>query len=349
MSSCDKEDLADQASPRVMGGASSKSTRGLVVSLDALGTLYRFREPVAVQYSKIARQCGFKGEYTNDQLNKSFKSAYKEQNKRYPNYGKDELPSPQAWWELLVENTFRPFVTTQALWRPETGQKLYEHFTSGDAYELFEDVRPFIETIAELKKDFADPEGPIVLTGVISNSDPRVRNVLTNLGLRVGVSQAADIKLTDGMRKAWEDAKDMRVTTPVNDMYNSGDHFNFLTTSYEAGSEKPDGHIFAEAQRLAGQLTLSRLFQDNERPSSIQEAWSVVGKARAQTRAEEHMWIHIGDEYVKDYEGARFWGHEALLLDRDGQHKGKENVVTSLDDAAKVISIMAHETFQAKS
>lgn len=319
------------------------------MTLDALGTLYKFREPVAVQYSKIARQCGFQGKYTNDQLNKSFKSAFTEQNRLFPNYGKDDLASPQDWWEMLVENTFKPFVTDQNLWPPETGQRLYDHFTSADAYELFEDVRPFMDTIAELKKDFADPEGPIVLTGVISNSDPRVRNVLTSLGLRVGVSRMTDIKLTDSMKNAWEKAQDMRVTTPVNDMYNSGDHFNFLTTSYEAGSEKPDGHIFADAQIIAGQLTLSRLFQDNERPSSLQEAWAVIGKARAQPRAEDHVWIHIGDDYEKDYKAARSWGHEALLLDRDGQHEGEKNVVKSLDDAAKAISILARETLHSKS
>jgi FMN phosphatase YigB (HAD superfamily) len=168
-----------------MGAGASKPSRGLVVSLDALGTLYKFREPVAVQYSKIARQCGFNGDYETSQLDKSFRSAFKKQNKLYPNYGKENLPNPQVWWEYLVEQTFEPFTTLSAPLPAETGRRLYEHFSSGDAYELFPDVQPFMETMAKLKNDFSDPDGPIVLTGIITNSDARVHNVLASMGLRV--------------------------------------------------------------------------------------------------------------------------------------------------------------------
>lgn len=333
-----------------MGASASKSSRGLVVSLDALGTLYRFREPVAVQYSKVARQCGFQGQYDTAQLEESFRSAFKKQNKLYPNYGKEELPDPQVWWQYLIENTFEPFVTPSTPLPAETGRRLYEHFTSGDAYELFPDVRPFMEIIAELKKEFSDPDGPIVLTGIISNSDPRVRNVLTSLGLRVGVSKPTQFDMASSMKNAWDQAKDMRVVTPVNDMYNSGDHFNFMTTSYEAGYEKPDPHIFAKAGTLARQLTLSRLFQENERPESLKEAWAVIGKTReAPTDDARRTWIHIGDDYEKDYEGAKEWGFEALLLDRDGKNTGGENVVSSLEEAGKIINIMAQQSLRSQS
>ena len=331
-----------------MGGTSSKTV--LVVSLDALGTLYRFREPVAVQYSKVARQCGFKGQYDTRQLNQSFKSAFKEQNRLFPNYGKRELPNPQVWWESLVQKTFEPFVTDKAPLPSQTGQMLYEHFTSGDAYELFPDVQPFMELISELKRSYSDPDGPLVLIGVISNSDPRVRNVLTSLGFRVGVSEPVEVDFIDEMKNNWEAAKQARITTPVNDMYNSGDHVNFMTTSYDAGDQKPEGKIFWEAEKLVRQLTVSRTLKAYEDPRSWEEAWSLIGKTmHAPTSSSRRTWIHIGDDYEKDFLGAKEHGHEALLLDREGKRKGEENVVTSLEEAGKVISILAHESFRPQS
>jgi FMN phosphatase YigB (HAD superfamily) len=332
-----------------MGAGASKTTRGLVVSLDALGTLYKFREPVAVQYSKIARQCGFKGEYDIAQLEKSFKSAFKTQNKLFPNYGGGQLPHPQVWWEDLVDRTFGPFTTLSTPLPAETGRRLYEHFTSGNAYELFPDVQPFLETMSKLKNDFSDPDGSIVLTGIITNSDPRVHNVLNSLGLRVNVSRPARTDIQSSMKVAWDQAKDMRIVTPINHMYNSGDHFNFILTSCEVGSEKPDPAIFARGENLARVLSLSRLFQENEKPETAREAWAVLAKTlRSRKDHSSYKWIHIGDDYEKDYEGAKDYGFEALLLDRDGSHTGKENVVSSLQEAGLVINIMAQDLLRSQ-
>lgn len=331
-----------------MGAGASKSPKGLVVSLDALGTLYKFREPVSFQYSKIARQCGFKADFETSQLEKSFRSAFKKHNKLYPNYGKETLPNPQVWWEHLVEHTFEPFVTPSAPLPAGTGRRLYEHFSSGDAYELFPDVHPFLETMAKLKNDFSDSNGPIVLTGIITNSDPRVYNVLASLGLRVNVSTPTRTDMASTMKNAWDNARDMRVVTSVNHMYNSHDHFNFMATSYGAGQEKPDPAIFAQAQSRARILAMSRLIQENDRPESVKEAWGLLGKTlRFRTDNSNYNWIHIGDDYEKDCEGAKDFGFDSMLLDRDGDHAGKENVISSLEEAGQIINIMAQQSLRS--
>lgn len=331
-----------------MGAGASKPSRGFVVSLDALGTLYKFREPVAVQYSKIARQCGFKGDYETFQLDKSFRSAFKKQNKLYPNYGKENLPSPQVWWEYLVEHTFEPFTTPSAPLPVETGRRLYQHFSSGDAYELFPDVQPFMETMRKLKNDFSDPGEPIVLTGIITNSDPRVYNVLASMGLRVNVSTPTRSDTVSTIKNAWDYAKDMRVATPIDHMYNSGDHFNFMATSYGAGHEKPESILFAQAQARARILAMSRLIQENDKPESAKDAWRLLGKTlRLRANDINYTWIHIGDDYEKDYEGAKDFGFDSLLLDRDGSHAGKENVISSLEEAGQIINIMAQQSLRS--
>jgi FMN phosphatase YigB (HAD superfamily) len=331
-----------------MGAGASKMPAGFVVSLDALGTLYKFREPVVTQYSKIARQCGFKAEYETSQLEKSFRSAFKKQNKLHPNYGKETLPNPYIWWEHLVQHTFAPFVTPAAPLPVITGRALYEHFSSGEAYELFPDVHPFLETITKLKNDFSDSDGPIVLTGIITNSDPRVYNILASLGLRVNVSTPTRTDMASTMKNAWDNAKDMRVVTSVNHMYNSADHFNFVATSYGAGWEKPDPAIFAQARSRARILAMSRLIQENDRPESVKDAWGLLGKTlRFRTDNSNYAWIHIGDDCEKDYEGAKGFGFDSLLLDRDGDHAGKENTVSSLEEAGQIVNIMAQQSLRS--
>ena len=327
-----------------MGATSSKS-KLVVVSLDALGTIYKLREPVAVQYSKVARRCGFQGRYDTRQLNQSFKTAFKEHYRLYPNYGKGQLPNPGVWWQNLVEKTFKPFVTAQAPLPPQTGQELYKHFTSGDAYELFPDVKPFLELMSSLKHDFKDPEGPSVLTGIISSSDPRVRNVRTSLGLQVGVPE--DELSMRGLADSFKTARATgRVATPVSNMYKSRDHFNFLTTSYDVGHEKPDLRIFSTAEFQAQQVLASRVLKNHELPRSMRGIWSVAWKT-SNSLFSECTLIHIGDDYENDYLGADESGYEALLLDREGKHGGKENVVTSLEEAGKVVSILTHESFRS--
>lgn len=80
---------------RNMGASSSKPPLSPVVTLGTRGTLYKARKPVASQYGRIARECGFKGEYTIKQLDQSFRSALQELDNLYS----DVRYFPTRYWK----------------------------------------------------------------------------------------------------------------------------------------------------------------------------------------------------------------------------------------------------------
>lgn len=83
-------------------------------------------------------------------------------------------------------------------------------------------------------------------------------------------------------------------------------------------------------------------------PNLGKQAWSSLGKTIQFRRGNSnYAWIHIGDDYEKDYEGAKDFGFDSLLLDRDGDHTGKENLVSSLEEAGQIINIMAQQSLRA--
>ncbi|KAJ9607635.1 hypothetical protein H2200_007713 [Cladophialophora chaetospira] len=310
------------------------SARGIIVSFDALRTLYRFRAPLAVQYTNVARQCGFKGDIDAGRLSDSFKRAFKHYGSRYPNYGKSELDNPEVWWTGLVDQAFGEAVDEKDL-PPDLGSSLYEHFSSGAAYELYADVGPFLEDMRRLRRQYPNPDDPMIILGVITNSDPRVRQVLESLGLRIGIQ--TEPEKSTSMRDAW----------------NLHNDFDFLATSYEAGYEKPNPGIFRYARKLCMWMPRSRAEQQagdslnafGGTPKPADAAHGHLGDL------ENFTLIHVGDEYAKDYQGAESAGFEALHLVRQGEGEVMSGVktITSLDEVAAIIIKRAEESCGATS
>ncbi|KIW35693.1 uncharacterized protein PV07_02377 [Cladophialophora immunda] len=323
----------------------------LVVTLDALGTLYNFRHPVSVQYLQVAENCGLKAKVDLQQLDRSFRSSFKHYNAAHPNYGKKTLASPEEWWTKVVNRAFGNLVEGgEATLPKDLGSALYTHFSSGAAYEPFPDVKPFLQSMAALKKQFADPEGPLVATGIVTNSDPRVRAVLQDMGFRVGPSTMPDFEsVMKTHMNSLRDPSKVSFDSPFRDYYSLQNDFDFLCTSYDAGAEKPQEKIWLEALRLVFPMPISRSEQNCEPASSITEAFRKVSSAIShQSDISRMLRIHIGDEYSKDYVGAVGAGWEALHLDREGSGAESANgvkVVQSLDEAAMVINLMAREYF----
>lgn len=327
----------------------------MIVTLDALGTLYRFKEPFPVQYRRMAKTCGLKASYNDTELEKSFRRAFKSLNVDFPNYGKDRLANPQVWWDMLVKETFAPIIGDENL-PLELGHRLYNHFSSGSAYELFPDVRPFLDVLDNLRKN--EPEGPLLILGVISNSDPRVRQVLNSFGLRVGPSSHP----LNSVAEIGEWARNSTLAgdtslTPFLNYYNSDDDFNFLATSYEAGFEKPDRRIFEYARKLALPIPISLFEQRHGGRTTLfkdmrnmhQAFWLSANQITSAT------WIHIGDDFNKDYLAAKGsgFGIDSLLLARDGKRpeteEGETEIVESLEEAAAIINLMARNLLKIKS
>ncbi|THZ83398.1 hypothetical protein D6C84_04998 [Aureobasidium pullulans] len=81
--------------------------RNLLLCVDAFGTLFRPRSPIAEQYGMVARGMGVN--ISDDEVAKSFRSAFKETSKAYPNYGKaTDLGARQWWTEKLSAQPSRP-------------------------------------------------------------------------------------------------------------------------------------------------------------------------------------------------------------------------------------------------
>ncbi|KEF58185.1 uncharacterized protein A1O9_06111 [Exophiala aquamarina CBS 119918] len=351
-----------------------------VVSLDALGTLYRFREPVSVQYLNCARQCGLKTDISPQDLEKSFRTTFKHYTQTYPNYGKGKLESPREWWTGLINDAFVDATGLRTL-PSHLGPTLYTHFSSEAAYQPYPDSFSFLKSMHALRKQYSDPEGPLLCVGVVTNSDSRVRPVLESMGFRVGLSEYGVTQEKETLRRT---SDGISIIPPSLRLlsYDPGNDFDFLATSYDAGSEKPDGGIWAYAKGFIEDIAPTRAERALAVPqeprqfsvsNSVAKNWRDSQEVMLElTRSERERvricggkvsWVHIGDELKKDYEGARKFGHEALHLERErerereGAGRGGEanpagggiHTISSLEEAAMIVNVMAKAHFEANS
>jgi FMN phosphatase YigB (HAD superfamily) len=345
----------------VMGNIFSsnpKSRLGICLTLDAFGTLYHPKRPIAVQYLEVARRCGLKANIQIPELEASFRKAFKDQSRRYPNYGKSKGMSVETWWDNVVYGAFYPLCNGHEI-PVSLGSTLFRHFSSRDAYALYPDVLPFFQMMRKLREKFSDPKGPIILVGVVTNSDNRVRAILTSLGLHVGPEWQPSFDTTtySGMKNELladlEDVKSRRREarregrkfegSPASgralNWYKSTDDINYLVTSYAVGHEKPKPEIFAAADMFAVNFPMSRLEQSSPDGFLTKEpfkAVKVIYKGFGLTR------IHVGDDFEKDYQGAKDSDRQALHLCRDDKARELKNYqISNLLELATFINLMA--------
>lgn len=343
----------------------STSNLGICLTLDAFGTLYHPREPIAVQYLKIARQCGLKGSIQVHELETSFRTAFKDQSANNPNYGKLKGMTTQAWWDNVIYGAFTPLCQGQQI-PTSLGPTLFNHFSSREAYDLYPDIIPFFHNIRKLRERYTDSEGPAILVGVITNSDNRVTSILKSLGLQVGPE--------------WGPKKDMNVPSAVNeqpqaaegraqgtgrqeaqrppnlleragDQYNVNDDINYVVTSYAVGYEKPSPEIFSNADKFLWDFLASQASQIDPADNSDSKS-GIQRKSLAKLNsAGEITRIHVGDDFDKDYKGAKnSLNCEALHLCRDvPEAKLKNYEISNLLDLAALIESMVKSNLPPRS
>jgi hypothetical protein len=212
-----------------------------------------------------------------------------------------------------------------------------------------------------LRQQYTEAGGPLVLLGIITNSDPRVRLVLEDLKLRLGVTedrnmmtksrQSVSEYLSLSRHQARQGMNPELFRTPMFKALDTQNDFDFLVTSYTAGAEKPDEAIWRFASSLSEILVISRSEQ-SWRPDAnvdwLQAHYKNLQYAFRYT-AKEVGWIHIGDEAIKDIKGAEAAGYEALYLDRSGKGDGeveKSKTISSLSEAAMAINIMVQSVLR---
>lgn len=302
-----------------------------LITFDALDTLYRFREPFANQYLKVARRCGYQVSAQPEQLDKAFKAAFKDLAKQYPNYGKGKLAHPQEWWASLIGLTFQK-VTNGAPMPSELTGELYRHFSSAAAYELFPEVESMFLRLRKTRA--ASSQGmngspdpfetmPQPITGVISNSDPRVIGILRDLGLKVGEVEPQQVQ--DGRSSSSQHESSQVVESdwdPNNDI-------DFVCTSYEAGSEKPDKGIFDHALALASAVA-EGMTQPLMRESNVVKALSGEEAKEFYRLRRTFVWQHVGDDFKKDFQGAKNGGAANVYLVR--HHQLAAGTTSTTDD-----------------
>ncbi|PTU25204.1 hypothetical protein P175DRAFT_0401639, partial [Aspergillus ochraceoroseus IBT 24754] len=302
--------------------------RSLLLTLDAFGTLFHPRAPIATQYAASATSFNLPP-ISPERLHVAFKTAFKAQSSSYPNYGREqvlrgEYAGPRQWWEEVIRGSFsralsdlpatsldmnantktedhnknnpNPTANTGAcgVHIPDALiQDLLDRFASARGYALYADVRPFFDMVRSLKQQ----QHRRILIGVVSNSDDRISAVLESLGVSVSLP-------------GFEEDRESQLS-PLPKEENPGHlrlhDIDFVVTSYQAGAEKPERLIYEVAQR----------------------------QAQCESGS-EWEWVHVGDDYRKDYLGALEAGGEAYFLPRDntaGKAAG-DNVktITSLLD-----------------
>lgn len=171
------------------------SKRTLLLTLDAFGTLFHPRQPVAEQYASVAHSFGLPASLvTSEKVEHAFKQAFKAQLTRRPNYGREDVlrgqyGGPRQWWEEVIRASFAQILddgengadASQAheqrrRWPTDSSivegvrphlpcgmvEYLLNRFASKDGYTLYEDVVPFFSMLRKARNTI--PEDRDALT-----------------------------------------------------------------------------------------------------------------------------------------------------------------------------------------
>ncbi|EPS96291.1 HAD IA REG-2-like protein [Fomitopsis schrenkii] len=139
------------------------------VSFDALATLVAPRLPIYVQYSQTFQP--YLGVLDPDLLKKSFKTALSKVQKEKPAY---ESGAEDWWGEVIKLTAVGAGADPQAVDRSldEIVPRLLKRFSSSEGYKLYDDTIPTLQRLRSAN----------IRTGVISNTDARMRAALDDLG-----------------------------------------------------------------------------------------------------------------------------------------------------------------------
>ena len=132
----------------------------------------------------------------------------------------------------MIDTTFSSFNPNSSL-PAKLVPDLLHRFGSAEGYRLFEDVASTFEALRRIKQlSKEDPTYPILVVGVISNSDDSVPTVLSDLGLNVSPRRHG--LAANGLQLQPEALDDI----------------DFIIMSYDVGHEKPSLEIFDAAKQL---------------------------------------------------------------------------------------------------
>ncbi|EMD37729.1 hypothetical protein CERSUDRAFT_114362 [Gelatoporia subvermispora B] len=141
-----------------------------LVLFDALFTTVTPRLPVYVQYSQTFEP--YLGRLDPTALKSSFKTALKQLQAEKPVYSS----GAQEWWGEVIKRTAIDAGADADAVDKSLGEivpRLLHRFSSKEGYKLFDDTLPALQRLEALN----------IRTGLISNTDARMRAVLEDLGV----------------------------------------------------------------------------------------------------------------------------------------------------------------------
>eukprot|EP00468_Gymnochlora_sp_CCMP2014_P007287 CAMPEP_0167754440 /NCGR_PEP_ID=MMETSP0110_2-20121227/8267_1 /TAXON_ID=629695 /ORGANISM="Gymnochlora sp., Strain CCMP2014" /LENGTH=315 /DNA_ID=CAMNT_0007640311 /DNA_START=117 /DNA_END=1064 /DNA_ORIENTATION=+ len=159
-----------------------------IVTFDFTGTLGKVNGPTEDHYIRALQDVidGKKLVYDDwnfeDEQEKlkshlfpAFVVAYKDQMRRFPNFGYGKMTT-RRWWDNVIYETFSkaglPKEVLNDVKEP-VGRLLYDNFAKGDVWILFPEV---LHMLDELKSNG-------IRMGVVSNFDERLEGILKHLGI----------------------------------------------------------------------------------------------------------------------------------------------------------------------
>eukprot|EP00903_Cladosiphon_okamuranus_P006943 g6757.t1 len=253
------------------------STGPEVLCLDCTGTIMRVKGSMPRLYLGVledrlgVQEGGLPDKVSESDLLDSFKTSLKQRSKELPCFGAGVMSS-EDWWEEVVRATFRGAGVSDETLGIDDGVRGGGGGGNGGIFDdvfdrLFHDVFTSTtawelvpgaeEVLADLRAWCQEDGGPLAI-GAMSNFDERLHPLLKNLGVY--------------------------------------DYFDFVLTSRECGSEKPDPGMFLEAAK----------------------------RARANGGDGVGRGVLVGDTFRTDVLGARSVGWDAVLITRGKDPPGVE-------------------------
>lgn len=160
-------------------GVDLEGTRA--VSFDAVGTLFRLRDPVGVVYGRLARDHGAELPSTAEaEIGDRFEAVFESMPEMaFPGVVERDRPLlERAWWQELVRRVMQPVLEEDG---GGTGfdldgffDELYALYGTAEAWELYPETGEVLDSLRHRGRRLA----------VVTNLDSRVADLLEDLGLR---------------------------------------------------------------------------------------------------------------------------------------------------------------------
>lgn len=198
----------------------------------------------------------------------------------------------------VIKNTYQPFLNPGQDVPQALISELLTRYSTSAGYHMYPDVKPFFSMIRRSNEQ-ANVGLPWkwdkTVVGIITNSDDRVPGILESFGLKVGPRRVGSRALHSA--KATVD-----------------DDISFVVLSYDVGFEKPDRRLFDAALEM------------------LKETLAEAGNGAEGQDVDDFEKLYVGDTIEKDYFGAKRAGWNALVIDRLGQLRDKDEQIESITD-----------------